>query len=169
MGRIDLDNDQQYDDRERLKSIIQSAGGEIDNEVLDNGELIGNGITYETKFLVIAYLPQPSDTADLDEQQTYEEIGRKRGQLEQQARENGVRVVKLADFLNYIGYVPKQRLWRRGEDYPYRLKAGAASSDVNETLGSRYSSGQVSGSISRSRRLPAPSSSTPTAGSSGGY
>ena len=69
--------------------------------------------------------------------------------LRKEARLNGVRIVNLNDFLGYIGYKPKRRLFQPGQDRPFNLKAGAHSAGVNEPVvkGNRESSGQVSGSI----------------------
>jgi hypothetical protein len=83
--------------------------------------------------------------------------------LVSEARQRGVRLVNLDDFLAYIGYVPKRRLFLPGDpNNRFNLKAGARSASIEEPMGDRTSSGQVSGAYSRNRRLKQPSASGQT-------
>ena len=100
--------------------------------------------------VVIGRIPEIADTADPEEKANITKILERRRDLEEAARERGVRVVSLGDFLTYIGYKPHRRLFVPGSDVPYNLKSGSASPAVGETLGSsRRSSGATSGAYSR--------------------
>jgi hypothetical protein len=158
VGIVDLDGDKKHD-RDTLHEIVATAGGVIDNEVTPEGVLIVNGkevdadgkpvVTEHTKFLVIARIPEISDTADPEEIQKILKIQGYRKDLEDAARERGVRVVSLSDFLNYIGHKQQRRLFQPGSDVPYNLKSGSHSTAVGESSGSkRVSSGQTSGAYS---------------------
>jgi len=155
VGLIDLDGDGKTKlDRPRLHEFIEAAGAEIDNEVLDDGTRVGNGISVKTKYLVIGIIPTLDDiTGDNDTQEAIEAIIEEHKILKQEAREQGVRTISLKDFLAYIGYKPTQRVWIPGEDVPWLLKAGSQSPSVNETIGKRESTVRTAGTYSRSKRL----------------
>ncbi len=141
---MDIDGDG-TDDRELLREFITTAGGRIDNEVTSRGEWIGSGITVDTKFLVVGFIPELADVSDPEENQIVQEISKHRTNLVDEAREQGVRVVNLNDFLSYIGFRQQNRLWRPGEDRPYSLKSGSRGSPTHAPS---KSSGQVSGAYS---------------------
>lgn len=158
VGFIDVDGDGKSD-RELLREFVAASGGRFDTEVDDAGNRSPEGktISEQTKFLVVAQLPDPSTTADADEKKLYGEILKHFNDMEKEARQQGVRKISLGDFLSYIGYRPKRRLWRPGDGTPYKLKSGAKSTATSETLGNRESSGQTSGIYSRGNRLKKPS------------
>ena len=152
VGLIDFDRDDRSD-RDRLHAIVESAGAEIDNEVDDNGVLHGSGLTFETKFLVIGRIPSQNESADADERKWFQDIGIMHGRLEKQAQEQGVRIVSLGQFLDYIGHVPQMRLWSPGEDMPYRLKRGLPTLRIEEYGGTVPADKVVTGGYARSVRL----------------
>ncbi len=145
VGLVDLDGDGKSD-RETLHNLVRAAGGKIDNEVDDEGNFTAReGISYETKFLVIGDLGDPTETEDAKRQAVIQRIQEKAKTLREEALDNGVRIVTLRAFLSYLGYQPTASPWVKGEDYQTQLKAGAASSGVSEVLGGRVSQGNVSG------------------------
>lgn len=160
VGIVDLDGDGK-DDRDLLKEIVATAGGTIDNDVTPKGELLVNGkvedkpkITEHTKFLVIAKILEVSDLSDPDEIAAVLKINAFRKDLEDAARERGVRVVSLSDFLTYVGYKSQRRLFIPGSEVPYNLKSGAHSAGVGESSGSkRQSSGTTSGAYSSDKSV----------------
>ncbi|MDA1017138.1 MAG: hypothetical protein O3A00_22100 [Planctomycetota bacterium] len=168
-GYIDMDGDGRHSAAERklLHDVVSSNGGKIDNELNDEGELIGKGITVHTKFLVIGTLPEGQNT-DPGKVKAETDMRKQFKELNNQARMNGVRRISLSDFLSWIGYVPKQRLWRPGENYPFKLKSGAASGSTDETIGDRSSSGQVTGAVGGRKAIEQPVSSGQTSGLFGG-
>jgi|SRR5579872_7068356 len=153
VGAMDLDGDGKGDPA-LFREMIATVGASIDNEVTEKGELFVNGekqddgkprVTEKTKFLVIGKIPEIADTADPDEIATIQKILTLRKDLEDAARERGVRVVSLGDFLSYIGFKSQRRLFVPGGEAPWNLKSGAKSTAVNEATGSsRQSTGSTS-------------------------
>lgn len=169
VGYIDMDGDGRYSESERkqLHDIVAANGGRIDNEVGDDGELAGNGLSVHTKFLVIGEIPE-TQNPDPSKQGGETKIRSQFKKLNDEARMHGVRRISLNDFLAWVGYVPKQRIFRPGENYPYKLKSGAASASVNQTVGDRASSGQVSGAFGGRKSISQATSSGQTSGAFGG-
>ena len=116
VGTIDLDGDGNSD-RERLHTIVAAAGAEVDNEVLDDGSLVGDGLSVDTSFLVIGDIPSAEPTADPDQDEANAQVRAMEAELKQSARELGIRWVALKDFMDYVGYKPRSRLFRPGEEY----------------------------------------------------
>jgi hypothetical protein len=152
IGIIDIDNDGR-DDREQLHQIVATSGAKIDNEVNEKGERIGKGITESTKFLVLGEIPEIADLATDAEKAAVTKINEHLTEMRREARLNGVRLVSLTDFLAYIGYKAKRRLFQPGQERPFNLKAGAHSTAVNESIEqNRDSTGNVSGAILKGSR-----------------
>lgn len=160
VGRLDLDGDKRWD-REQFHELVTATGARIDNEVDEEGNRTGTGIDHRTKFLIVADVPDPTQVSH-NERPAAEKISREYSQLRKEARLQGVRIISLSDFLSYIGYTPRQRIWRPGEEVPWLLKSGSQSTAVNQSSGNRQSSGQTSGAYTRSRRLRQPTSSGQT-------
>lgn len=152
IGIMDLDGDGK-DDPDLFRELLSTASASIDNRVDQKGDLTVNGqpadeprISEKTKFLVIGKIPEIADTADAEEIANIQKILEWRKKLEDGARERGVRIVSLGDFLNYVGYKPQRRLFVPGGDVPWNLKSGSHSASVDETGSSaaRKSSGNTS-------------------------
>ena len=146
IGKIDLDNDGRSD-RELFHQMMADAGCVIDNEVDDNGDRIppDGKITVQTRFLVKADVPDLANALTDDEKERAKKMQHEYKVMEDEARKNGVRVVKLNDFLAYIGFHSKRRTFLTGQDRPFSLKVG--SKGVLDTAGSstdRTSNGNVS-------------------------
>jgi hypothetical protein len=125
VGLIDLDNDG-VSDRDVLHEIVAASDGEIVDEVDDQGArhpTAGN-ITVATKFLVIGKIPDYSQSKPT-EVEVHKKIADLKSKMVQEAQENGVRVVSMEDFLNYIGYDPGRRIWRPGITEKWNLRSGA--------------------------------------------
>jgi len=167
VGTLDLDGDGQSD-RELFHQEMAVRGAEISDEVDDDGERTGSGINETTKFLILGSIPDIANIANDDDRAKAQKISGHLKDMRQEARLHGIRIVPLSDFLNYIGYKPKRRLYRPGVDTKYNLKAGAASTAVNQPLGDISSSGQVSGSFSRTKTTQPQTSSGQTSKLFGG-
>ena len=165
VGKIDLDDDGRSD-RELLHDVLAAAGAKIQLEVDDQGVRTGGTIDERTKFLVVGEIPTLEGLTEQKEKDAAEEINKQRQDLKKKARDQGVRVVTLNDFLAFIGYTPRQRVFRPGDLRPYNLRNGSRSTATSETSGNRESSGQTSGIYSRSKRLGQPLGTGQT---SGGY
>ena len=158
VGRIDFEGDG-HSDRENLHNLIANSGGRIVAEVDDEGNFTGRDLNERTKFVIVGDLGDvadvPSGTPTGDRQkQAIENIQEQHKKLTTQAREQGVRVVSLHDFLDWIGYANKKRVWRPGEQVPWMLRSGSRSTGVSETSGGHSTStGATSGLYSRGTRL----------------
>lgn len=166
VGLIDLDNDGRSD-RPRLRDIVEATGARIDNEVDDEGNLTGNGIDVDTKFLVIGAIPDPAESPST-EREAIQRIHQQLETLRKEARLQGVRIVSLNQFLDYIGYTSSRRVWVPGTEVPWALKSGARSPAVNEAITGRTSSGQTSGVYNQRGRVRQPTSSGQTSKLYGG-
>lgn len=158
VGLMDLDGDGKNDWAE-LMQLLAISGADVDTYVdNDTGERLpeNSKITVHTKFLVRGYIPEPDQVPKTD-QDRVEKIRKHEIEMVKEARVNGVRTIKLNDFLSFIGFESKRRMFRPGQDRPFNLKAGAASTSTSETIGDRSSSGNVSGSF-RSKSAPQQSS-----------
>jgi len=160
VGAIDLDGDGESD-RTLFRQEMAVRGAEIVDEVDDEGNRPSPGINETVKYVIMGSLPDPSETADPDVRDRMEKVLDKAKDMRNEARLYGVRIIPLSAFLDFIGYKPKRRLFRPGEEKPYTLKAGAASVGIDATATDRLSSGTTSGAFSKSKRLP-PQSSTGT-------
>jgi hypothetical protein len=167
IGGIDIDNDKRSD-RDLLREVLSSVGATIASEVDDTGERQGGPITEKVKFLVIGDIPDVATASADDERARFEKTAEHLKDMRNEARTYGVRIVSLSDFIAYVGYKPKRRLFTPGDDRPYTLKAGAASGSTTDPIGERSSSGNTSGAFSGNRRLPPKTSSGQTSGAFGG-
>jgi len=147
IGLVDLDGDGQ-DDRQELHEVLKNAQAIVDSEVLKNGDIQGaavsaespTGITEVTKFLVLGAMPELADTTNDEEKNTITKINNHLKAMRDSAREHGVRIITMSDFLSYIGYKSNRRLFKPGSDTRY--PTGGTS--TQGTMGTRESSGQTS-------------------------
>lgn len=159
VGIMDLNGDGK-DDRDLLEQAVATAGAVIDNDVSVDGilriykkEELKPRMNEKTKFLVLGKMPEVADVVDVEREALMKMHGFKKD-LEDMARERGVRVLGMGDFLNYIGYKSQQRLFVPGDNAKYNLKSGAASAAVGETIGgSRVNSGNTSGAYSGDKSI----------------
>lgn len=136
VGKIDIDGDGSYvGDRERLHEILDSVGAKVSSEVLDNGERVPTRkegdetkpvqINEQTRFLVIGTIPDIMSVPAGEERDQLKAMAQHQAEMEKEARRNGVRIVNLNTFLDYIGYVPQQRRFVPGESKKWTLSAGS--------------------------------------------
>ncbi len=163
LGRMDLDSDGRSD-RERLHEIIAAAGAVIDLEIDDQGERVpaDGHLSVRTKFLILGEIPDISESKP-DRKDADKKIVEKRREVMQEAQEQGVRVINLNDFLDYVGYKAKRRLWEAGVSDTWNLRKGARSTGVAPSITTpAVSAGQVAPIYSRNRQLAPPESSGQT-------
>jgi hypothetical protein len=147
VGLMDLDGDGKSD-WEELKQLLAISGADVDTYVNENGERLpeGSKITVHTKFLVRGLIPEPTEVP-VNDRDRVNEIRKHEIEMVKEARVNGVRTIKLNDFLAFIGFESKRRMFRPGQERPFNLKAGAASATAGEAIGDRSSTGNVSGNF----------------------
>jgi len=153
VGTIDLDNDGRSD-REQFHEMMKVAGCIIDNEVDDDGNRIPEDgkITVQTRFLVRGDIPDLAD-ASPDDKEKIQKIMTVVSEMQNEARINGVRVIKLNDFLAYIGYHSKRRTFLASQvDRPFMLRAGTASVLQNGGSLDRTSNGSTSALFDKKKR-----------------
>ncbi len=169
VGMVDLDNDGKSD-REQFKHLLAVSGAVLDNEITDLGErLPADGkITVHTKFLVLGDIPDPTTLVSEKEKDINRKLTDHLTELRKEARANGVRIIKINDFLAHIGFQSKRRLFRPGEQRPFNLKAGVTSTQTNESLGDRSSSGTTSALFGKSKSAAQQTSSGTTSKVFGG-
>jgi hypothetical protein len=131
IGGIDINGDKKSD-RGLLHEIVRASGARITDEVDDNGERHGTGIDVNTKFLVIGKIPDLTDLEEGETEDATNKITEHLKAMRQEAREQGVRIVSLGDFLTYSGVKPQERLFRPGDQRPYNLTAGSKSASVKK-------------------------------------
>lgn len=170
IGFIDLDGDGRSD-RDQLHQLLATAGCEIDNEVDDEGfRHPENGqLSVLTRFLVKGTTPDKLEAQTPEEQAKAERFAKLEKEMRQEARENGVRVVKLNDFLAYVGFHNKRRIYLSGENSKFNLKNAATSSIDNGGSKDRTSNGNTSKLFDKKgRKGPQQESSGTTSQSAGG-
>jgi len=149
VGIVDMDGDEKSD-RELLHNTLANANAGIELEVDDAGNRIPEGgeLTVKSKFLIIGKIEDPANFPGTDEQKQ-EEIRKVLDEyalLTKEALRKGIKVITFNDFLNYMGYEQRQRLYDATSDQKFNLKAGSHSTSTSQEMGgsSRFSTGQTS-------------------------
>lgn len=172
IGVMDLDGDGKSD-RDLFRELIATAGATIDNEVDDSGNLFVNGkpsdekpkLTEKTKFLIKGKLPDPvAGKTDSAENLAANNIQKHYKEMDEQARERGIRVISLNDFLSFIGYKSQRRLYVPGGDTPFTLKNAGRGASAEQPRPGTVSTGNVSGLYSRDKKPSTNSSGQPVKG-----
>ena len=152
IGDIDLDNDGRSD-RELFHQMLAVAGCIIDNEINDDGDRVpeDGSITVQTRFFVKGDIPDPTKAVTIAEKAKSAKVNAWLSKMEKEARTNGVRTIKLNDFLAYIGFHSKRRTFLPGQDKPFNLKAGASGSLGPSESRDKSANGSVSGIYTKGR------------------
>jgi hypothetical protein len=99
-GFIDIDGDSRSD-RNIVRSLLAASGGQIDEEMHDDGETEGT-MTAATRYLVIGIAPQGRTEADQKILRTYSD-------MQKRAEELGVEKIPVDKLLDWVGYHPEVR------------------------------------------------------------
>jgi hypothetical protein len=152
VGLVDLDNDG-VSDRDVLNDLVASAHGEITDWVDDQGQRhpANGNITVATKFLVIGKIPDFA-TAKPNEIEAFKKIADLRQKMAAEAIENGVRVVSMEDFLNYMGYDAGRRIYRPGKSDKWNLHSGMEGTAARPDRNKRPESGGVTSGLFNNNR-----------------
>lgn len=153
VGNDDLNNDGFKDQKDRkiLKDKLANAGAQIDVEITPDGvrEPAEGKLSVRTKWLIVGDVGDPNSVVGDDaEVRRIQEVQKQNNLLLQEAREHGIRVVSMKDFLTYLGWKPESRLYVPGSDAPFTLKAGSRSAGVNDYVGDRSSNAPTSKAVS---------------------
>ncbi|MCA9246745.1 MAG: hypothetical protein KDA42_06505 [Planctomycetales bacterium] len=138
-GFMDVDGDGRSD-RERVKSLIAINGGDIDCELLDNGDIKGQ-LKLNTRYMILGDPPtgKESNSAVIDNYSN----------LTGQAQQLGIETISLSKFISQTGWRPDQRTVNLGR--------GASASDFSArpAEGVQRSSNASTPETFRSRKRPA--------------
>jgi hypothetical protein len=132
VGLIDFDKDGKSD-RETLHRLLKGARAEVELEVDDNGvrEPADAKLSENTKFLVLGEVPDPSKFATGDPRRPLvDAIMTQRNALLKEATQTGVRVVKLSDFMAYMGFQSQLKTYIPGQVDRFTLEQGARSGAI---------------------------------------
>jgi hypothetical protein len=132
VGLIDFDKDGKSD-RDTLHRLLKNAKAEVELEVNDNGERVPADakLSQNTKFLVLGDVPDPSNFAAGDPRRPHiQGIMDQRNALLKEATMTGVRIVKLSDFMAYMGFQSQLRTYIPGEVDRFTLEQGARGSAI---------------------------------------
>lgn len=129
VGNGDLNKDGLMDARDRkiLFDVLANAGAKVDIQVDDEGvrEPADAKLTVNTKWLIVGDVGDPTKFEGDDEKiQKILAVQKQHQILVQEAREQGIKIVSLRDFLTYMGWKPESQLYIPGSDAPFILKAG---------------------------------------------
>lgn len=94
VGFMDIDNDE-VDDREKIKDMIAINGGTVDAELTATGELLGK-MDLNTRYIVVG--DEPTDYAD------------KYGGMRDDAIDLGIEILTLDKFLDHVGFTGVTRI-----------------------------------------------------------
>ena len=122
VGVIDMDYDG-IDDREQLVDLIEEAGALVDNQIDENGVRTGEGVTVNTKFVVVGEILDPAEVEPKDRARA-QKMSEEYNKIVKEARRHGVREVSLTDFREYMGFKIDRRIYRPGDRRPITLKSG---------------------------------------------
>jgi hypothetical protein len=173
-GLLDFDGNP-GSDAEEFRRIVSGARARIAVQTNELGDLVDQDkqslqpddlktkISEKTRFLVVGDTGDSTDTQDPVKQAIYRKIQQNAEKMKESALSNGVYVISLSSFLEFIGYSKKRLAWTPTDPFPARLSNGARSTSVNAGLGSRESSGAISGAYSE-RRKPNPPSTGAVSG-----
>ena len=147
VGNIDLDGDGvgTEAERNRLHRIIRDNEAQISIEVNNEGvrtDGAGNRLVDDqgvptrtldqnTAMLVVGVLPDPTQEVGEKNKREATAIQEAHAALKNEARRNNIEVRNLGHFLDTVGYVPKRKLFRPGDDPRFNQKVDARDADYD--------------------------------------
>ena len=105
VGLVDLNNDGRSD-IEGLRRYVQESGARIRAWVDGDGQRNGIAIDMSIKYLVVGGTPDPDSARTEKQRAVYSRLIGHLTAMREEAYDHGVRVIRLNDFLTYIGYRP---------------------------------------------------------------
>jgi len=135
VGKFDLDGDGKHDE-DQLMELLATNGAMLGAQVDQKGVRNSRKIDHETKFLVVGDIPDPTELSDPEERRAVEEVKKHHEQMKKEADEQGVTVVRKNDFLTWMGYRPRHKLYKAGDPRPNNL-TGSRSNGNNFSSGTK--------------------------------
>ena len=103
VGLVDL-NDDGRSDIEGFRRYVQESGSQVSVWVDDSGERNGGRVDMRVKYLVVGRTPSPESARSDAQRAAYNRLIGHLTAMREEAYDHGVRVIRLNDFLTYIGY-----------------------------------------------------------------
>lgn len=103
VGLVDLNGDGRSD-IEGLRRYIQQSGSRVSVWVNDAGDRSGGAVDMRVKYLVVGRTPSPDSARSDAQRAAYNRLIGHLTAMRGEAYDHGVRVIRLNDFLAYIGY-----------------------------------------------------------------
>ncbi|MDP7020307.1 MAG: hypothetical protein QGG36_31205 [Pirellulaceae bacterium] len=122
VGVLDIDNDDRTDNA-LVRRIITMNGGLVDQELTNDGKLVGDGMSVNTRYIIKGPPPiSPSGQVDDDVLAAYTDVITRSQRL-------GISEISLDEFLNYMGWKATTRTVPLG-----KYTGNRASQSRNEEL-----------------------------------
>lgn len=137
VGKFDFDGDGKHDE-DQLQELLAVNGAVPGAQVDQKGVRNNRKIDHETKFLVVGEIPDPTEISDPEERRAVDEVKKHHENMKKEADEQGVTVVRKNDFLTWMGYRPRHKLFKAGDPRPNNLPG-------SRTNGNQFSSGSKTG------------------------
>ena len=103
VGLVDLNGDGRSD-IEGFRRYVQESGSRVSVWVDDAGERNGGAVDMRVKYLVVGRTPSPDSARSDTQRAAYNRLVGHLTAMREEAYDHGVRVIRLNDFLAYIGY-----------------------------------------------------------------
>ena len=103
VGLVDL-NDDGRSDIEGLRRYVAESGARVSVWVDDSGARVGGSVDLSIKYLVVGNTPTPDQAKNDAQRSAYSRLIGQLTAMREEAYDHGVRVIRLNDFLAYIGY-----------------------------------------------------------------
>lgn len=119
VGLMLLDEDNK-DDSEQFRQLVESLGAKVDAFADIKNERIVGKLSVDTGWLVVGEIPEDlenKDAADPEMQRITTFLRGAKRDLFNQARENGVRLINLRNFLTYMGHNKPDNRVAAGAEY----------------------------------------------------
>ncbi|MCX7386723.1 MAG: hypothetical protein NTX48_08670 [Planctomycetales bacterium] len=165
-GLLDFDGNP-GGDRDEFIRLVSGANAKIVIQIGDDAKLVDQNqtelteadpiralITEKTRFLIIGDLGETNQTQDSVKQALYQKMQQNASKMKEAALNNGVHVISLSSFLEYVGYSRKNIAFKTGDKFPGFLTNGGLSPNVSNAPRQVSSLGAVSGIYAKPGRKP---------------
>lgn len=123
VGLVHMDNDDEPDNEEFIR-LLRSLGSEVD-AVFDLRDLKKKGkMSVDTAWLVVGEMPEEGPNDSQEKKDLAKAINNALIQMRQEAKERGVPIINVRNFLTFMGHQQPQRTIRSGDEAEYMFGKG---------------------------------------------
>lgn len=139
VGLIHMDNDDEPDNEEFVR-VIRSLGADVD-ALFDIQDLQKKGkMNVETAWLLMGEMPEEGPNDDQEKKDLAKAINQARTEMQAEAKEKGIPIINVRNFLTFMGHQQPQRTVRSGDEGEYMFgkrrdplpEKGPAKAGANE-------------------------------------